>query len=153
MGEGRSFIDNVSTMDAKKAMRLIVYGILIAIIFAAIGLISMNLDANSTSVYNLLESQRLIDYNNGLISYEEFLSRGISNSNLRYWLQTQDIWIVPIARIGGLIAVFLITVSFLSLGLNDRIEEKSRRAYLIIGGIATIFLIMYITGMGVAIYL
>ena len=153
MGEGRSFFDEMPTMDIKKATRLIVFGILIAIIFTAIALISYNLDANAGSVFDLLENQRLIDYNNGVISYEEFNAKGLENTNLQYWLETQDIWMIPIARVGGLIGVLLITLGFLSLGLNDRIEERARRMYLIIGGIAALLLVMSAMGMGVGFYL
>ena len=150
MGNGRTFFDDLPTMDKKKATRMIVFGILIAIIFATIAMISTELSDQANSLYTLLNHQRLTNYNEGYITYEDYVRQGQELLELQYWLQAQDIILIPIARIGGFIAVLLIALGFLSLGLNDSIDEKSRRMYMIIGGITTLLLVMSVLGMTIA---
>jgi len=151
MADGRSFLDDLPTMDKGKATRMIVWGILLAIIFGCIWAISGYLNSNAGSLLNLLEHEKLMNYNNGYITYEDYLRQGTENYRVYYWLLAQDIFIQPIARVGGYIAAFLVALGFLSLGMNNSIEEKARNMYLIIGFIVTFAVVLSVLGMGIGI--
>ena len=49
-----------------------------------------------------------------------------------------------IARVGVNISLFFILVGFLGFAVNDKIEEKTRRIFLIIAGLI-LFVIMFTT--------
>ena len=138
-----SLFDMLPVMNKEKATKFLIYGLLVAIIFGTILMISKSI-ADNASTWLLLENQQNeMNYMQGLYGYNDYIVK-IERANLiRYWMEYQVIIVGNIARIGVNVGLFFIAVGFLSFALNDKFDEKSRRIYLILAG--TILFIIIVT--------
>jgi len=59
-------------------------------------------------------------------------------------MEFQDVIFMNVARVGVNIALVFIVIGFLSLGVAEDIDERTRRIYLIIAGLI-LFVIMFTT--------
>ena len=136
--------DMLPVMNKEKATKFLIYGLLVAIIFGTILMISKSI-ADNASTWQLLENQlNEMNYMQGLYGYNDYIVK-VERANLvRYWMEYQIIIVGNIARIGVNVGLFFIVVAFLSFALNDKFDEKSRRIYLVLAG-AILFVIMVTT--------
>ncbi len=139
-----SLYDMLPVMNKEKATKFLMYGLLVAIIFGTILMISKSI-ADYASVWLSLENQQNeMNYMQGLYGYNDYIIKIERASLIRYWMQYQVVIVANIARIGVSVGLFFIVVAFLSFALNDKFDEKSRRIYLILAG-AILFVIMVTT--------
>ncbi len=139
-----SLFDVLPVMNKEKATKFLMYGLLIAIIFGTMLMISKSIADNAYTWLLLENQQNEMNYMQGLYGYNDYIVK-IERANLiRYWMEYQVIIIGNIARIGVNVGLFFIVVGFLSFALNDKFDERSRRIYLILAG-AILFVIMLTT--------
>ena len=139
-----SIFDMLPVMNKEKATKFLMYGLLVAIIFGSILMISKSI-ADNASVWLSLENQlNEMNYMAGLYGYNDYIVKAERAILIRYWMEYQVIIVGNIARIGVSVGLFFIVVAFLSFALNDKFDEKSRRIYLILAG-AILFVIMVTT--------
>ena len=139
-----SLFDMLPVMNKEKATKFLMYGLLIAIIFGTVLMISKSIADNAYTWLLLENQQNEMNYMQGLYGYNDYIVK-IERANLiRYWMEYQVIIIGNIARIGVNVGLFFIVVGFLSFALNDKFDERSRRIYLILAG-AILFVIMLTT--------
>ncbi len=139
-----SIFDMLPVMNKEKATKFLMYGLLLAIIFGSILMISKSI-ADNASVWLSLENQlNEMNYMAGLYGYNDYIVKAERALLIRYWMEYQVIIVGNIARIGVSVGLFFIVVAFLSFALNDKFDEKSRRIYLILAG-AILFVIMVTT--------
>ena len=138
-----SLFDVLPVMNKEKATKFLMYGLLVAIIFGTILMISKSI-GDYASTWLLLENQQNeMNYMQGLYGYNDYIVK-IERANLiRYWMEYQVVIVGNIARIGVSVGLFFIVIAFMSFALNDKFDEKSRRIYLILAG--TVLFIMIIT--------
>ncbi|GAH33414.1 unnamed protein product [marine sediment metagenome] len=144
MGEERSFFDRLPLLDKNKATKFVVYGLLVAILFGLMMMISRSISQNSSSWYNLANQENEMDYWDGDYGYNDYIQRREEIEQTYYWMQWQDVIFVNIARVGVNISMFFILIGFLSFAVNDKIDEKTRRIFLILAGLI-LFVIMFTT--------
>ncbi|MFW9785956.1 MAG: hypothetical protein ACFFFB_26970 [Candidatus Heimdallarchaeota archaeon] len=148
MGEVRKkpsrLIDNIPLLDKRKAMKFIIYGLIAAILFGLIMMISRSIAQNASSWEALANQENDISYWNGEYGYNDYLHRQEEIDRIRYWMEFQDLIFVNIARVGVNIALVFMLIGFLSLGVSENIDERARRIYLIISGLI-LFVIMFTT--------
>jgi hypothetical protein len=144
MGERRSFFDSIPTMDKNKATKYIVRGLIIAILFGLMMMISRSIAQNASSWENLANQENEMNYWNGVYGYNDYLQRQEEIDQTRYWMEWQDVIFINIARIGVNISLLFILVGFLSFALNDKLDERTRRISLIISGLI-LFVLMFTT--------
>lgn len=148
MGEERKkqsrLIDNIPLLDKRKAMKFIIYGLIAAILFGLIMMISRSIAQNASSWEALANQENDISYWNGEYGYNDYLHRQEEIDRIRYWMEFQDLIFVNIARVGVNIALVFMLIGFLSLGVSENIDERARRIYLIISGLI-LFVIMFTT--------
>lgn len=147
MGEERSFFDKLPLLDKNKATKYIIYGLLAALLFGLMMMISRSIAQNAGTWYNLAYQENQINYWNGDYGYNDYVQRNEEIEKTMYWMQWQDVIFMNIARVGVNIALFFILIGFLSFAVNDKIEEKTRRICLIISGLI-LFVIMFTTLFG-----
>ncbi|MBY9009043.1 MAG: hypothetical protein KGD74_04170 [Candidatus Lokiarchaeota archaeon] len=136
--------DMLPVMNKEKATKFLIYGLLVAIIFGTILMISKSI-ADNASTWQLLEDQlNEMNYMQGLYGYNDYIIKVERAYLIRYWMEYQIIIVGNIARIGVNVGLFFIVVAFLSFALNDKFDEKSRRIYLVLAG-AILFVIMVTT--------
>ena len=136
--------DLLPIMDKEKATKFLIYGLLVAIIFGTILMISKSI-ADNASTWLLIENQQNeMNYMQGLYGYNDYVEKLARTELLYYWMEFQVVIVGNIARIGVNIGLFFIVIAFFSYALNDKFDEKSRRVYLILAG-AILFVIMVTT--------
>ncbi len=139
-----SLLDTLPVMNKEKATKFLIYGLLVAIIFGTILMISKSIADNAATWLLLENQQNEMNYMQGLYGYNDYIVKVERANLIRYWMEYQVIIIGNIARIGVNVGLFFIVVAFLSFALNDKFDEKSRRIYLILAG-AILFVIMVTT--------
>ena len=144
MGEEKSFFDRLPLLDKNKATKFIVYGLLVAILFGLMMMISRSISQNALSWRNLANQENEMDYWDGDYGYNDYVQRREEIEQTYYWMQWQDVIFVNIARVGVNVSMFFILIGFLSFAVNDKIDEKTRRIFLILAGLI-LFVIMFTT--------
>lgn len=147
MGEERKkgrLFENIPLMDKRKAMKFIIYGLIAAILFGLIMMISRSIAQNAGSWEALANQENEMNYWNGVYGYSDYLRRQEEIDRTRYWMEFQDVIFMNIARVGVNIALVFMVLGFLSLGVAENIDERTRRIYLIIAGLI-LFVIMFTT--------
>jgi hypothetical protein len=139
-----SLVDMLPVMSKEKATKFLIYGLLVAIIFGTILMISKSIADNASVWLSLENQQNEMNYMQGLYGYNDYIVKIERALLIRYWMEYQVIIVGNIARIGVNVGLFFIVVGFLSFALNDKFDEKSRRIYLILAG-AILFIIMVTT--------
>ncbi len=139
-----SIVDMLPVMSKEKATKFLIYGLLVAIIFGTILMISKSIADNASVWLSLENQQNEMNYMQGLYGYNDYIVKIERALLIRYWMEYQVIIVGNIARIGVNVGLFFIVVGFLSFALNDKFDEKSRRIYLILAG-AILFIIMVTT--------
>ncbi len=136
--------DLLPIIDKEKATKFLIYGLLIAIIFGTILMISKSIADNAYTWFLIESQQNEMNYMQGLYGYNDYIEKIERATLLYYWMQFQVVIVGNIARIGVNIGLFFIVIGFFSFALNDQFDEKSRRIYLILAG-AILFVIMVTT--------
>lgn len=136
--------DLLPIMDKEKATKFLIYGLLVAIIFGTILMISKSISDNAYTWFLIESQQNEVNYMQGLYGYNDYIEKIERATLLYYWMDYQVVIVGNIARIGVNIGLFFIVIAFFSFALNDKFDEKSRRIYLILAG-AILFIIMVTT--------
>ena len=136
--------DLLPIMDKEKATKFLIYGLLVAIMFGTILMISKSIADNAYTWFLIETQQNEMNYMQGLYGYNDYIEKIERATLLYYWMDFQVVIVGNIARIGVNIGLFFIVVAFFSFALNDQFDEKSRRIYLILAG-AILFVIMVTT--------
>lgn len=144
MGEEKSFFDRLPLLDKNKATKFVIYGLLVAILFGLMMMISRSIDQNAYSWYVLENQENEMSYWDGVYGYNDYIQRREEIEQTRYWMEWQDVIFVNIARVGVNVSMFFILIGFLSFAVNDKIDEKTRRIFLILAGLI-LFVIMFTT--------
>lgn len=144
MGEERSFFDRLPLLDKNKATKYIIYGLLAAILFGLVMMISRSIAQNAGTWYNLAFQENQMNYWNGVYGFNDYIQRLEEIEKTMYWMQWQDVIFMNIARVGVNVSLFFILIGFLSFAVNDKIDEKTRRISLVIAGLI-LFVIMFTT--------
>jgi len=144
MPEKRSLADNIPLLDKGKAMKFIIYGLLVAILFGLMMMISRSiaLDADEWQTLAIFENQ--MNYEHGVYGYTDYVLRGDQITRIYNWMNFQDVIFMNIARVGINIALVFILIGFLSFAVAENIDERTRRIFLIIAGMI-LFLVMFTT--------
>ena len=144
MGERESFFNRLPLLDKNKATKYIIYGLLVAILFGLMMMISRSIAQNAQSWEYLADQENNMNYWNGLYGYNDYIQRQEEIERIRYWMEWQDVIFVNIARVGVNVALFFILIGFISFAVNDKIDDRTRRISLIIAGLI-LFVIMFTT--------
>ncbi len=144
MGEEKGFFDRLPLMDKNKATKFIIYGLVAAVLFGLIMMISRSIAQNAGTWENLENQRNEINYWNGDYGYNDYIRRQEEIDEIRYWMEWQDVVFMNIARVGVNISLIFILIGFLSFAVNDKIDEKTRRISLIIAGLV-LFVLMFTT--------
>jgi hypothetical protein len=142
--KGSRLIDSIPLMDKRKAMKFIIYGLIAAILFGLIMMISRSIAQNASSWASLATQDNNISYWNGLYGYNDYIRIQQEIYRIQYWMGFQDVIFMNVARVGINIALVFILIGFLSFAVAENIDDRTRRIYLIISGMI-LLLIMFTT--------
>jgi len=140
----KGFFDRLPLMDKNRATKFIIYGLVAAVLFGLIMMISRSIAQNASTWENLENQRNEINYWNGEYGFNDFIKRQEEIDETRYWMEWQDVIFMNVARVGVNISLIFILIGFLSFAVNDKIDEKTRRISLIIAGLV-LFIVMFTT--------
>lgn len=140
-------VDSIPLMDKRKAMKFIVYGLIAAILFGLIMMISRSIANNASSWQAIADQENYINYWSGLYGFNDYIQNQENIDRIGYWMAFQDAIFMNIARVGINIALVFILIGFLSFAVTENLDERTRRIYLIISGMI-LLLIMFTTLFG-----
>jgi len=128
--------------DKSKAARYIIIGLIVAVIFGVLIGISKSLAANAGT----WESAQIAVYQHlrdiGAIGEQDLV---LKTADIHYWadvMVAQEIFVTNIARIGVSIGLVLITIGFIGFAINDSLDERTRRASLVLAAVVMFVLIV-----------
>ena len=139
-----SLFDKLPLIDKNRATKFIIYGLIIAIAFGIMMMVSRSVADNATQWANLANQENDLAYANGVYGYNDYIEKSEQIIRTQYWMAFQDVIFMNIARLGINIGLLFVTIGFLSFAVNDNIEEKVRRTALIIAGLI-LFTMMFTT--------
>ncbi len=143
------FFDKISNMEKRKSLKLLISGFIIFIIFGLIAQISVSI-ANNASIYYYVNAQKAyIDYINNLISYEDYIRLANEYELTALQMEWQEIYIVNIARVFIALAFILMILGFLSISINDRLDNRTKLHYLLSSGAILVSIISIVVIAGI----
>ena len=139
-----SLFDKLPLLDKNRAAKFIIYGLLIAILFGLMMMISRSISVNAGQWENLANQENDLNYWNGLYGYNDYIEKQEEIDRIRYWMEYQDVIFMNIARVGVNAGLVFVVIGFLSFAVNDKIDENTRKISLIIAGLV-LFMMMFTT--------
>lgn len=139
-----SLFDKLPLLDKNRAAKFIIYGLLIAILFGMIMMISRSIANSALEWAAVANQENLISYWEGIYGYADFIEREQEIVRIQNWLVFQDVIFMNIARVGVNIGLIFCLIGFLSFAVNDKIDEHTRKVSLIIAGLI-LFMMMFTT--------
>ena len=111
--KGGFLVNSIPLLDKRKAMKFIVYGLIAAILFGLIMMISRSIAQNAATWQNLANQENEINYWNGLYGYNDYIQNQENIARIRYWMEYQDAIFMNIARVGVNVALVFILMNVL----------------------------------------
>ena len=139
-----SLFDKLPLIDKNRAAKFVIYGLIIAIAFGIMMMVSRSVAANASYWAQLANQENDMAYASGAYGYNDYVYNGEQIIRTQYWMQFQEVIFMNIARVGVNIGLLFVVIGFLSFAVNDNIQEKVRKTALIIAGLI-LFLIMFTT--------
>jgi len=139
-----SLFDKLPLLDKNRAAKFIIYGLIIAILFGLMMMISRSIADNAAQWATLVNKENEISYWNGVYGYNDFVERQQEILRIQYWMAYQDVIFMNIARVGVNVGLVFVLIGFLSFAVNDKIDENTRKISLTIAGLV-LFIIMFTT--------
>lgn len=139
-----SLFDKLPLLDKNRAAKFIIYGIIIAMLFGLMLMISRSIAVNAGQWEALADQENELNYWNGLYGYNDFIERQEEIDRITFWMAYQDVIFMNIARVGVNVGLVFVLIGFLSFAVNDKIDENTRKISLIIAGLV-LFIIMFTT--------
>ena len=130
-----SLFDKLPLIDKNRATKFIIYGLVIAIAFGVLMMVSRSVADNAGQWANLANQENDLAYASGAYGYNDYVEKSEQIIRTQYWMAFQDVIFMNIARVGINIGLLFVTIGFLSFAVNDNIDEKVRRTALIIAGL------------------
>ena len=136
------FVNTVIDMDAKKAGRFVVRGMILVILFGAIMMSSNSIAANASMWEDLEDEKNQNDLDDGLIGFQEHSEQDREISETSKMMVLQAAYILPLLRIGVSIGMLFVALGFMGFASLKEYNEKYRGVTMFIGG-SILFLMMF----------
>jgi len=119
--------DKLIDMDRRKATKFIIGGMIFAIIFGTIALISISIANNSYEwkIYMLQEND--LGYWRGDYGNQEYLERDEEIEARAYWMSFQEVIFENIARVGVNFGLIFVMVGFIGYSADEDMDPKKRQ--------------------------
>jgi len=142
--EKHSLLNDLPQMDRKKATKLVIQGLVIAIVFGTALIASRSIAANANAYLNMANQQNSMNYWSGSISYNDYIEQQQQNQYTSYIMVYQYTIVGNIVRIGVELGLVLMVIGFFGLAMNDTVDDRSRRIMLAFACLV-LFVIMFTT--------
>ncbi len=135
-----SFVDTLHEMDKAKAIRLVIYGLILVMVCLAVMSVSRAVAGQAYTWRDLMNADNQNSYWSGLYGMSEYLERMYDITKTYNWMLFQQVLFVNAGRVGLYIALVVMVVGFFGLALNATMDAKTRLVFLVLA--STILVIM-----------
>ena len=139
----QGFIEKFIPKNADDAIRMIMKGIVLAVLFGTLLMTSRQINTNSGTWENLEKQKNQMSYWKGEISAIEFTEREESIELTKYYLQWQYVIFGNIFRALVNVSMIYVVIGFAALSKNHQ-DEKVRALSIAIAGVV-LFILMLTT--------
>jgi hypothetical protein len=143
--------DRIIGIDHKKATKLIIGGMIIAILFGTAALISVSIANNSYDWENYQLHKNDLGYWRGDFGYQEYLERDQEIYAKADWMRFQDAIFGNIARIGVNAGLICVMIGFIGYSADKELDEKKRRLSFILAALIIVIVMFTALTTGVTI--
>jgi len=119
--------DKLINMDRRKATKFIIGGMIVAMIFGTMALISVSLANNSYDWENYMLHENDLGYWSGEYGYQEFLERDREIYAKADWMRFQEAIFENIARVGVNFGLLFVMVGFIGYSADEDMDPKKRQ--------------------------
>ena len=136
--EKKSILDKILDMDQRTAMKLVLQGFIIAVIFGAATLTSRSVATNSANWQALQSHQNKQEFWDGEIGNQEYLERQREIEETGFWMTYQQVIIGNICRLFINLALIVVIIGFLGLASQKEMDDKHRLISFLLAGMILI---------------
>jgi hypothetical protein len=127
--------DRLIDMDRRKATKFIIGGMVIAMIFGTIALISVSLANNSYDWENMKFHENDLGYWRGDYGYQEFLERDREIYAQADWMRFQEAIFENIARVGVNVGLLFVMAGFIGYSADEDMDPKKRQLSFVLAAV------------------
>lgn len=138
----RSILDEIPDMDKKKATKLVVYGLILAIIGISVLIVSYSIASNAGSWQNIAIQENQINFWEGFYGYNEYLERNVEISRTYSWMTFQDAIFGSIGQIVIFIGLAIMFIGILSHAMDKTSDNKIRLVFTILAAVVIYLLVI-----------
>ncbi len=135
-----------SGMSQEKATKFLVIGIILAISFGSLLLISNSMASQADTWKNYQENINVDGYNRGLYGPAENMTNWYNIRMQWLWMKQQPLYLGNVSLIGVNIGLLLVFIGFIGFATNNQMDEHTRRTCIIIAGVIIFVLMISFVG-------
>nr|MDO8115835.1 hypothetical protein [Candidatus Sigynarchaeota archaeon] len=133
--------DTLYEMDKSKAIRLVIYGLILVMICLAVMSVSRAVAGQAYTWRDLMNAENQNNYWGGLYGMSEYLERMYDITKTYNWMLFQQVIFVNAGRVGLYISLIVMVVGFFGLALNSTMDQKTRLIFLILASVILIIML------------
>ena len=127
--------DKLIDMDRRKATKFIIIGMVIAMFFGTMALISASLADNASDWENYQLHENDMGYWRGDYGYQEFLERDREIYVQADWMRFQEAIFENIARVGVNVGLLAVMVGFIGYSADEDMDPKKRQLSFVLAAV------------------
>ncbi len=135
-----TFYEGLLKMDKEKATKYVVKGLIIAIIFGTLMLISASIAGNAANFSNLATDFNNEMYWSGFYGYQEHIQKSHEIALVEDIMIFQQPILFNLARLGANIGLVIVVIGFIGFATNDKLDVRTRWIALILAGVILVII-------------
>ncbi len=128
-------IDDILTMDRKKATKFIIGGFILAVIFGTIAMTSRNIGNMATDWENLQDKLNDANYWSGVYGLQQYNEREAQIDLEKFLMIYQETIFGSLSRLGVNIGLVISLIGFTGYASDEEMESNMRLLSLILAGV------------------
>jgi hypothetical protein len=142
------------SLDHNTATRFIIIGMLLAIIFGSVAMVSKSLAANSADWRVIQEQQAKLDWYNGIITLQEYDIQISTIIKQEAQMNLQQSIFGVIAQLCVNLCLIIVLIGFVSYANDPELDKRIKQMSFLLGGIIIVVMMFtsLFTGITVAIF-
>ena len=145
----RGLLSALPQVDKARAIRLVVFGLVLALVGMAILMVSQSIAGASTPWGNMASQENEMNFWNGLYGNTEYEMRQAEITRTMNLMALQLFIFAPIARVAMSFGLGLLVLGFVFLAMDATVDEKSRHVFAIIAAIVVVLLLLSVFPAGI----
>ena len=143
--------DRIISIDHKKATKLIIGGMIVAILFGTAALISDSIARNAGDWENYQLHENDLGYWRGEYGYQEYLERDREINSKADWMRFQEAIFENIARVGVNAGLICVMIGFIGYSTDKEMDPKKRQISFILAALIIVVVMFTALTTGVTI--